>query len=197
MTGHDSATQPPPPPGGERVSVGVVVAPHGRDGRVSVTPSASDPDRFRPGARLYAAGRELAVERAQQAPGGRVLLKLAGVDDRAQAEALRGAAVEVDARDLPPAPPDSYYHYQLLGMTVADASGAELGSLAEIVPAGGANDVYVVAAEGRELLLPAIADVILDVDVAAARMTVAVPEGLDWRPLPARKPPRPRRRRPR
>ncbi len=165
------------------VEVGVVVSSHGRDGAIRVLSSAGDPSRFRRGARLFIAGRDYTIDAAQPLSGGRFLLKLSGVHNRAQASALGGVAIEVDERDLPEPPPDAYYHYQLIGMTVADGSGVEIGTLAEIVPAGGANDVYVVTADCHELLLPAIGDVILNVDIAAGRMTVAVPEGLEWRAL--------------
>ena len=185
----------PSPSRDNLVEVGAVAGAHGRDGRIRVLPSAGDAARFRRGARLYIAGSAYEVERAQSAAGPQLLLKLAGVDDRRQALALRGAMIEVPESDLPPPPPGAYYHYQLIDMTVVDESGAELGALTEIVPAGGANDVYVVTAEGRELLLPAVSGVIVNVDVAAKRMTVAPPEGLEWRVLsPPRRNRRPRRR---
>ena len=186
------------PPSQTLVAVGAVVNAHGHDGRIRVQPYSSDPDRFRRGARLLIAGRSLTVERVQRAAGGRLLLKLDGVDTRQQAVELRGETIEVAESDLPSPPPDVYYHYQLLDMTVVDESGAEIGTLTEIVPAGGANDVYVVVSGGAELLLPALGEVVLSVDVAAKRMTVAVPQGLEWRSLetPKTKPRRPKRRPP-
>ena len=189
----------PGPPPQTLVAVGVVVNAHGNDGRIRVQPHSSDPDRFRPGARLIIAGRSLAVERVQRAAGGGVLLKLDGVDTRQQAVELRGETIEVAESDLPSPPPDVYYHYQLLDMTVVDESGAEIGTLTEIVSAGGANDVYVVVSGGAELLLPALGDVVLSVDIAAKRVTIAVPQGLEWRSLetPKTKPRRSKRRPPR
>ncbi len=204
MATVDSNLEPPPrgpnpgPPSQALVAVGAVVNAHGPDGRIRVQPHSSDPDRFRRGARLLIAGRSLAVERVQRAARGGVLLKLDGVDTRQQAVELRGETIEVAEGDLPSPPPDVYYHYQLLDMTVVDESGAEIGTLTEIVPAGGANDVYVVVSGGAELLLPALGDVVLSVDIAAKRMTVAVPEGLEWRSLetPKTKPRRTKRRPP-
>ena len=195
MATADSNPGPQPQP---LVAVGAVINAHGPDGRIRVHPHSSDPDRFQRGARLLIAGRSLAVERMQRLAGGRLLLKLEGVDTRQQAIELRGETIEVAESDLPSPPPDVYYHYQLLDMTVVDESGAEIGTLTEIVPAGGANDVYVVVSDGAELLLPALGDVILSVDIAAKRMTVAIPEGLEWRSLetPKTKPRRPKRRPP-
>ncbi len=178
----------PAPPADNLVEVGVVAAAHGRDGRLRVAPNSGGPARFRRGAQLFIAGHVYAVDAAQPAPGGRLLVKLDGVDDRRLAAALVGSVVAVDESDLPPTPPDVYYHYQLIGMTVVGESGEKLGTLTEIVPAGGANDVYVVTAEARELLLPAVGEVILNVDAPAHRMTAVVPPGLEWRALAPPKP---------
>ena len=106
--------------------------------------------------------------------------------------------------EVPSPPAGTYYHYQLLDMDVVTQEGEALGRLAEVLVTG-ANDVYVVRSEHSELLVPAIADVVVDVDVETRRMTVVLPPGLEPRPLPAgkpaarRKPPRrrPRPRRPR
>ena len=82
-------------------------------------------------------------------------------------------------------------------MNVVDEAGERLGALTEII-ATGANDVYVVTGESAELLLPALGDVILSVDVGANSMTVAVPDGLAWRETrPRREKSKSRRRPPR
>ena len=130
-------------------------------------------------------------------PDASLLVRFTGIAARADAAALQGATLCVRADESPEAPPGTYYHYQLVGMSVEDAAGVRLGTLTEII-ATGANDVYVVTAESAELLLPAVADVVVSVDVQANRMTAAVPEGLAWRPLRApRETKRPRRRPPR
>jgi hypothetical protein len=81
-------------------------------------------------------------------------------------------------------------------MAVVDTEGNELGRLTEVIPTG-ANDVYVVNGPDHELLLPALAGVIVNVDVDARRMTVDIPEGIEPRSTapkpPKRKPPRRRR----
>ena len=78
---------------------------------------------------------------------------------------------------LPPAEPGEYYYYQLLGLRVEAAGGKFLGTLREILPTG-ANDVYVVDHAGKEILIPAIADVILAIDLEQGRILVDLPEGL-------------------
>ena len=178
------------------VIVGVVLGPHGNDGRVRAQPETDNPQRFRRGGRVIAQGRPLVVERTQRAPDGALLVKFEGVTDRDAADALRGAELSVPAEETPSAPPGAYYHYQLIGLRVVSAADGEpLGTLTEIVSTG-ANDVYVVTREDAELLLPALADVVTEVDVEAGRMTVAVPDGLEWRTLrPRESAPRKRRAR--
>ena len=176
------------------VAVGVVLRAHGSDGRVRVQPETDNPQRFRRDARLLAGDRELRVERVQRMPDGSLLLRFSGIAARGDAAALQGETLYVPTDEAPEAPPGTYYHYQLVGMNVVSEAGEPLGTLTEII-ATGANDVYVVTAESAELLLPAMADVVVSVDVQANRMTAAVPEGLAWRALnPPREKKKPRRR---
>ena len=176
------------------VAVGVVLRAHGSDGGLRVQPETDNPQRFRKGARLLAGDRELHVERVQLMPDGSLLLRFAGIAARGDAAALQGATLYVPADEAPEAPPGTYYHYQLVGMSVEDEDGEPLGTLTEII-ATGANDVYVVTGESAELLLPAVADVVVSVDVGTNTMTAAVPEGLAWRALnPPREKKKPRRR---
>ena len=154
-----------------------------------VQPETDNPQRFRRGARLIVGDRELHVERVQRTPGGLLLVRFVEVASRSDAAALHGDTLSVLTGESPEAPPDAYYHYQLVDMEVVDEAGERLGTLTEIISTG-ANDVYVVTGESAELLLPAVGDVILSVDVEASRMIVAVPDGLGWREL------RPRRERP-
>jgi 16S rRNA processing protein RimM len=78
---------------------------------------------------------------------------------------------------LPPPEPGEYYYYQLLGLSVETTGGKFLGILREIL-ATGANDVYVVDHAGKEILIPAIVDVILTIDLQQGRILVDLPEGL-------------------
>jgi len=107
-----------------------------------------------------------------------MLVRLDTVDDRPQAESLRGRLLCVLWQEVEPAPQGAYYHFQIIDIDVWSNEGEYLGRVAEILPTG-ANDVYVVRREGRpDLLLPAIRDVVLEVDPESGRMTVCVPEGL-------------------
>jgi 16S rRNA processing protein RimM len=173
------------------VRVGKVVGTHGNDGRVRVAPETDHPERFAMGSTLVISGTPYSVEYVTRAAGGNVLIvDLSGLKTREQAHVLIDQVILGAIDDVPPLPDDIYYHYQLIDMTVVDVTGAELGKLTEVMSTG-ANDVYVVTTEGSELLIPALADVVVEVDVPNARMTVNVPEGIEPRstiPKPKNRP---------
>ena len=160
--------------------VGTVAGVHGNDGRLRVALESDNPDRFRAGSVLRIGARRLTVRRASAVPGGALLVKLDGLDSREEAAKLTHELVLVPVADVPAAPPGTYYHYQLLGMDVVTPDGQPLGRLREVLITG-ANDVYVVATEDSELLVPALADVVVAVDVEGRQMTVDVPPGLEPR----------------
>ena len=109
---------------------------------------------------------------------GRLLVELAECTDRDGAETLRGLEMYVSLGSAPPLPEGTYYQWQILGLLVVTGSGESLGKVVEILETG-ANDVYVVRGEGgQELLLPAIEDVVKEVDLEGGRMTVALLPGL-------------------
>jgi len=106
-----------------------------------------------------------------------ILLRFEGVPDRDGAEAFRGQLVYIRRRDAVPLEEGEYYFHQLENIRVVTDEGEELGQLVNFIETG-ANDVYIVHGPRGELLLPAIPEVILHVDVAAHIMTVHLIEGL-------------------
>jgi len=116
---------------------------------------------------------------ASRRPHGDGLLlafeELAGL---AAVNSFRNVPLFVPVEDRPPLPEGEYYQHQLLGMQVVEEGGSILGTLTEILSTG-ANDVYVVRpAQGGELLLPAIQDVVQQVMLAEKRMVVRLLPGL-------------------
>jgi 16S rRNA processing protein RimM len=101
-----------------------------------------------------------------------LVARLDGCNDRDAAAALKGLEVAVPRAALPEAADNEYYWSDLVGLEVVNVQGEVLGKVTEVLETG-ANDVLVVAGE-RERLLPFIAQVILDVDLAAGRINV------DW-----------------
>ena len=105
-----------------------------------------------------------------------MVVRLDTVGDRTTAETLRGSHLAVAREDVDTAPPGSYYHYQIIDMDVLAENGSSLGQVVQIIPTG-SNDVYVVRdGEGNETLVPALADVLLEVDPERGRMVVRLPE---------------------
>lgn len=153
-------------------------------GELNVDRLTDAPDRFRRGATLHAAGAVRSVRHARLHRGV-LLLELEGIDTKEQAEALRGALLEVPEAELAALPEGSYYRFQIVGLAVVDLAGQALGRVEEILETG-ANDVYVVRSDEGELLVPAIDSVIKQVDVAGGRVVVELLPGLERRPRKAK-----------
>ena len=109
---------------------------------------------------------------------GALLLRLEGVVTRNDSEAIRGALLSIDPVDLPKLDGDEYYAHDLIGFNVTRENGEVLGELTEVL-ATGSNDVYVIAREKGELLLPVIDSCIKAIDRDARVIKVVIPEGLD------------------
>lgn len=108
---------------------------------------------------------------------GAALLKLEGCHDRTSVEKLRGQLVQIPAEEAVPLEQDEYYVHQIVGLAVWTAEGEYLGRVGEVISTG-ANDVYVVRGEGREILIPALEDVVLEINLAQGRLVVELMEGL-------------------
>lgn len=153
------------------------MAARGLAGQLKIEPLSDFPGRFSPGGHLFLDGNLHLLETSAKLPDGSLAIKLEGIESREEAQKLLGLELTVP-RDLVPPPPDgSYYHFQLIDMEVYTISGELLGAVTEILDVG-PNDVYVVNNDGREVLVPALEGVVLDVDVESARMTVELPDGL-------------------
>jgi 16S rRNA processing protein RimM len=162
------------------LAVGKIVRAHGLRGEVSVAVLTEFPERFETTEWVYLGNEFEATPYRLESyrwHKDNVLLTLAGVTNRTQAEALRGQLVQVPLEEAVALPEGSYYLYQLIGLQVKTVEGEFLGIITSIMETG-ANDVYVVQNQGRELLLPAIPDVIKTIDLANGLMVVQVIEGL-------------------
>ena len=168
---------------GGAVAVGRVVGVHSLRGELKVEPLTDFPERFERGATLWHGVAPRQVERSRW-QANLVYLKLAGVDTRSEADALRGATLEVPEAHVIAAE-GVYYEHDLVGLRVEDGAGADLGRLIEILRTG-ANDVYVVRGARGELLLPAVEDVIRRVDLGE-RVVVELLPGLEFRAAPRRR----------
>lgn len=163
-----------PPP--DRLVIGRVASAHGIHGAFKMAVLSNHPEHFEQLTHVYIgeepAPRQLRHVRVER---GEALLRVEGCSTPQDVVALRGQQVKIAREDAKTLPAGEYYHYQLIGLDVVDVDGVELGRLAEVHETG-ANDVYIVRAPGRELLLPNIASVVTEVDLDAGRITVRVPE---------------------
>ena len=160
----------------DRVVVGRVLGPWGVRGDLRVEPHSDSRERFAPGSRLYLNGAETVVVSSRPHKGG-LVVRLGSVADRNAAETLKNAALTVSQDQVGPLPDGSYYYFQVIGLRVTTDGGEELGQVHEVLATGG-NDVYVVRGPAGERLVPALGDVVLDVDLDRGVMTVSLPEGL-------------------
>ena len=165
----------------ERVTVGRVIRPHGLRGEMVVAVLTDVPGRFAPGNKLLMAREEggpaetVVVESERPHKTG-VVLRLAGVEDRDRVEELRGSWLEVERSEVPPAPPGTYYHFELLGCRCFDG-GRELGEVVEVVEDGGG--LLLIVADGeRRVPVPFVASFLREIDVAAGRIELDLPPGL-------------------
>ncbi|NPA90882.1 MAG: 16S rRNA processing protein RimM [Chloroflexi bacterium] len=160
------------------LAVGRIISPHGIRGEVEVDVHTDFPQRFQPGARFLVGERksEMTVESVRPYRK-RLLIKFREIPDRTRADVWRGAWIHIPVEEAWPLEEDEYYEYQILGLDVWSDEGEYLGQVDHIIYTG-ANDVYVIRGPEGEILLPAIKDVILDVDLEKGRMTVHLLPGL-------------------
>ena len=167
----------------EMFTVGKIVNTHGVKGELKIVPTTEDPKRFAKLKSIFVEERKGIT--SYEIEGVRyhkefVLLKLKGIDDMNKAELLKGSSLKIDRKDSLPLKKDEYYISDLLGMEVYTEEERFLGVLVDIIETG-SNDVYVVKRVDREkdLLLPAIKQVIKEVNVLDKRMVVHLLEGLE------------------
>jgi 16S rRNA processing protein RimM len=137
------------------------------------------PERLQPDVAVYVGEQHQPYQiqsRREHSKG--LLVRFAEFDSRETVAALTNKEVYVRADDRPPLPEGEYYRHQLIGLQVLTDEGEALGRLAEILVTG-ANDVYVVRREAaKDMLLPAIDEVVLGIDLKAGKICVHLPEGL-------------------
>lgn len=163
------------------LQVGIITSTHGVRGEVKVYPTTDDPRRFR---RLKEVVLDTGKEKMNLEIEGVkffkqfVILKFKGLDNINDIEKYRQKSLYVTRKNAVRLQRDEYFIADLIGLKVQDEDGKELGTVKDVIETG-ANDVYEVEmADGRSLLLPAIKQCILNVDVENGMMQVHVLEGL-------------------
>lgn len=164
-----------------KLQVGVISSTHGVRGEVKVFPTTDDVKRFkRLKEVILDTGRE---ELTLEIEGVKffkqfVILKFKGIDNINDIEKYKGKSLYVTRANAVRLRKDEYFIADLQGLRVVDEAGNEIGILRDVLETG-ANDVYIVdMKDGRELLLPAIKECILQVDVEEQIMQVHIMDGL-------------------
>ena len=161
--------------------IGRVAGAHGIKGALKIFSFAESPSVFDSGSLIHLrgnrGGEESYTVRWVKSHGKGVLLSLEGVDDRTQAESLIGAELFIEKKLLPELEEGTHYWFDIIGLSVYTKDTEYIGQITSIIPTG-SNDVYVVQDEDKEILVPALESVVIDIDLKKKRMTVDLPEGL-------------------
>lgn len=162
----------------ETIAVGRITGAHGIKGEIKLSPYASLDGAEWSTVYLRSAKGDAPMEVARvRSNKDLIILALKGVEDRNTAETLSGSELCMRKDDLPALEEDEYYYSDLVGASVVTDDGTELGRIEEIIPTG-SNDVLEVNGPLGRVLIPAIEDVVLDVDMEKARIVVHLLEGL-------------------
>ena len=163
------------------ILLGKVAATHGIKGQLRIVPYSGSGETFLALKSVLlrnASGKTDEHELAAVSSHGRkVLVALKGYTDINQVIPFVGSEVLIKREQLPPVEEGEFYWHDLIGMKVVTDTGRHLGILESIIETG-SNDVYVVTSGKQEILVPALEDVVVSVDLAAKVMTVTPVEGL-------------------
>ena len=163
------------------LEIGQIVNSYGIKGFLKVVPFTDDVHRYDDLATIYIEKnkrlKEMEIEEVKYHKN-LVLLKLKGIDDINDTLEFKNCYIKIDRKDAVELPEDTYFIVDLIDMDVTTDEGENLGKIVDVFPTG-SNDVYVVKDElGKQVLLPAIGDVIKSVDVKNKKMVVHLIEGL-------------------
>jgi 16S rRNA processing protein RimM len=155
------------------LAVGTLRRTHGIRGDILLDVMTDFPERLKPNTTIYLGElkQPLKIIRCRPINEG-LILGFEGIINAEQASKFRPQVVYVKAEDRPTLPEGEYYHHQIIGLKVIDESGVDLGTITEIIETG-ANDVYVVTNDNRpvrEILIPALKHVLLDINLESQIM---------------------------
>ena len=174
---QDPSTGSPTPGEPVYLAVGRLRRPHGVQGEIIMDVLTGFPQRLRSGKTVYVGENHEPIRIASvRGHDKAMIVRFSGMTSPEEVGRLRNMNLYVKASELPELPEGEYYHHELLGMTVVDEAGQVLGELDNILETG-ANDVYLVKTpEGKELLLAAVEEVVLEIDLEKRQMRVRPPE---------------------
>lgn len=163
----------------ETLVIGKIGAPHGIVGEIKVFPITEDPARFEDLKKFYVKSKDgfdcYTISKIKYQKSN-LIVKLKEINDRNTAEELKGKLIEIDRADGIPLEEDEYYIVDLIGLKVYEGD-VLLGVLNDVIQSGG-TDIYSIKTEGKDILVPAVAQYILDIDMDNKKIQVQIPDGL-------------------
>lgn len=163
------------------VQIGHAIRPHGVTGLLRIVSYAQSRETFLKAGSVFIGKASEELEERKVASirghGSLYLLKLSGADSVEKAEEFRGAEIFIRKEVLTEKEEGEFFHFELLGLGVYLDTGQYLGVLKRIFQTG-SNDVYVVKGQGKEYLIPAIYQVIKEVNLSEERMVISPMKGL-------------------
>ena len=161
----------------DRVDVGRVKGAYGVKGFLRVESLSDVPERFAIGSKIFLGNSQSIVENFFW-QNDSLILKLDCINDRDDALSFKGTVLKIGIDQVASLPDGHYFHFQILGMQVKSKDGDNLGKIVEILNTG-TNDVYIVKGiDSKELLIPAIPEVVQNIDVDSNLMTISLLDGL-------------------
>lgn len=168
-----------------RLAIGRATGAFGDDGALRVRWLGDGPDGLVRATTVWLARddddafpRRHQVQAASVSTRGEVHMELAGLSERADAEACKGRLVLVDEAELEPLGEDEFYWHELIGFDVVSQDGEPVGQVAELWETGGHDVLVVAGARGEQLLIPTAREIVPEIDRAGRRVVVAVIPGL-------------------
>ncbi len=161
----------------EKIKIGQVVNVVGLKGELKVYHYSDYKERFEELSKVYLDHQEFRIDGVRYLKE-MVILKLEGISNRTEAETFKGKDVLIDKEDTRELPEDTYYIYDLIGLSVVDENGAVLGSVSDVIQ-NRTQDLYEVEKEDKSrFLIPAVEEFILNIDMESRTMIVRLIDGL-------------------
>lgn len=163
------------------ITIGRIVKVWGLKGEVKVLPLTHDPKRFERLPSVFIVSPEGKEQKRRirviRYSKGGIILTIVGINTVGEASGLLSHLIKISEKDLDPLPEGEYYIFQLIGMQVSTDEGRDIGTIADIFSTG-SNDVYVVRKGKKEYLIPAIKEVVKEIDIKGRRMVIHPIKGL-------------------
>ncbi|MDO8885364.1 ribosome maturation factor RimM [Candidatus Oleimmundimicrobium sp.] len=163
------------------LTIGKIVGAHGLRGEVKILSLTDFPARFKAGLSVYIYPPSPEIDKLKiewtKGTSKNIILKFNGVDNRKDAEKLKGLLLQVLEENACSLPKGTYWQHEIIGLKVITLNKKFIGYITEIIKTG-SNDVYVVKFKGKEKFIPAIKDVVKEIDLKNKRMVIEPLEGL-------------------